>query len=63
MRYDAYLSKGDSKRRVVLDLDIEFKPGDEFKHENGIYAVTRIEPGEDGFDFAMFAELVADNVG
>jgi hypothetical protein len=30
VRYDAYLAKGEIKRRVEIDIDVQFKPTDEF---------------------------------
>lgn len=55
--YDLYLSKDGVERRVELDLDVQFKPSDEFRYGPDIYAVTRLEPGHDKFDAVLFASL------
>jgi hypothetical protein len=59
VRYDAYLSKDDTRRRVEIDLDVKFKPGDEFRYGPDIYVVTRVGPGKDGSDPILFADVVA----
>ena len=56
MRYDVYLSKDGGKRRVEIDLDVQFKPSDEFRWGPHIYVVTRVEPGRDEFDAVLFAD-------
>ncbi|HEY8776225.1 MAG TPA: hypothetical protein VIM33_07050 [Gaiellaceae bacterium] len=58
MRYDAYLSKDDTRRRVEIDLDAQFKPGDEFRYGHDIYIVTRVGPGKDGSNLILFADLL-----
>ena len=56
MRYEMYLSKIEGERRIELDLDVQFKPSDEFRYGPDIYVVTRVEPGHDEFDAVLFAE-------
>jgi hypothetical protein len=56
VRYEMYLSKDEAKRRVELDLDVQFKPTDEFRYGPDIYVVTRVEPGHDEFDAVLFAD-------
>jgi hypothetical protein len=56
--YDVFLSKGGAERRVEIDLDVQFKPGDEFRYGPDIYVVTRLEPGHDKFDAVLFADLI-----
>jgi len=58
VRYDAYLSKDDTRRRVEIDLDAQFKPGDEFRYGPDIYVVTRVGPGQDESNLILFADLV-----
>jgi hypothetical protein len=60
MRYDAHLSVGPGQQRITLDLDIDFKPGDEFTHGDGLYTVTDVQPGHDKFDATLFAEPTVD---
>jgi hypothetical protein len=56
MRYEVYLTKDRTERRVEIDLDVQFKPTDEFRYGPDIYAVTSIQPGHDQFDAVLFAE-------
>jgi hypothetical protein len=56
--YDVFLSKGGAERRVEIDLDVQFKPGDEFRYGPDIYVVTRLEPGHDKFDAVLFADMI-----
>jgi hypothetical protein len=51
-----YLSKDEAKRRVELDLDVQFKPTDEFRYGPDIYVVTRVEPGHGEYDAVLFAD-------
>ena len=57
MRYDVYLSKDGAERRIELDLDVEFKPSDEFRYGPDIYLVTSVQSGNDEFDAILFADL------
>jgi hypothetical protein len=59
VRYDAYLSKDDTRRRVEIDLDAQFEPGDEFRYGPDIYVVTRVGPGKDDSYPILFADVVA----
>jgi hypothetical protein len=54
-----YLSKDGAERRVELDLDIQFKPGDEFRYGPDIYAVTRVDPGHGKFHALLFGDMIA----
>jgi hypothetical protein len=56
VRYEMYLLKDEAERRVELDLDVQFKPTDEFRYGPDIYVVTRVEPGQDEFDAVLFAD-------
>jgi hypothetical protein len=56
VRYDVYLSKDGAERRVDLDLDVQFKPSDDFRYGPDIYFVTKVEPGHDEFDAVLFAD-------
>ncbi len=56
MRYEMHLSKDEAERRAELDLDVQFKPSDEFRYGPDIYVVTRVEPGHDEYDAVLFAE-------
>jgi len=58
VRYDAYLSKDDTRRRVEVDHDVEFKPGDEFRYGLDTYVVTRVGPGKDESNLILFADRV-----
>jgi hypothetical protein len=51
-----FLSKDEAERRVELDLDVQFKPTDEFRYGPDIYVVTRVAPGHDEFDAVLFAD-------
>ncbi len=51
-----HLSKDEAERRAELDLDVQFKPSDEFRYGPDIYVVTRVEPGHDEYDAVLFAE-------
>jgi hypothetical protein len=51
-----HLSKDEGERRVELDLDVQFKPSDEFRYGPDIYVVTRVEPGDGEFDAVLFAD-------
>ena len=59
MRYDVYLSKDGAERRIELDLDVQFKPSDEFRYGPDIYVVTSVQSGNDEFDAILFADLAA----
>jgi hypothetical protein len=59
VRYDAYLSKDDTRRRVEVDHDVEFKPGDEFRYGPDLYVVTRVGPGKDDSYVILFADVIA----
>jgi hypothetical protein len=63
MRYDVYLSKDGAERRIELDLDVQFKPTDEFRYGPDIYVVTSVQPGQDEFDAIIFADVAADTGG
>jgi hypothetical protein len=52
-----YLYKDGAKRRVDLDLDIQFKPNDEFRYGPDVYVVTRVEPGHAEYDAVLFADI------
>jgi hypothetical protein len=56
VRYDTYLSKDGAERRVELDLDVRFKPSDEFRFGPDIYVVRSVEPGHGEFDAVLFAD-------
>ena len=56
MRYEVYLSKDGAERRVEIDLDVQFKPSDEFRYGPDIYVVARVEQGRDEFDAVLFAD-------
>jgi hypothetical protein len=57
VRYEMYLFKGGAERRVELDLDVQFKPGDEFRYGPEIYVVDRVESSHDEFDAVLFADV------
>ena len=57
MRYDVRLSKGETKRRVEIDIDVQFKPTDEFRYGPDIYVVTSVRPGNGEFGAILFADL------
>jgi hypothetical protein len=57
VRYDVHLSKGETKRRVEIDIDVQFKPTDEFRYGPDIYVVTSVRPGNDEFGAILFADL------
>jgi hypothetical protein len=59
MRYDVYLSKDGAERRIELDLDVEFKPNDDFRYGPDIYVVTSVQSGNDEFDAILFAQLAS----
>jgi hypothetical protein len=63
MRYDVYLSKDGAERRIELDLDVQFKPTDEFRYGPDIYVVASVQPGQDEFDAIIFADVAADTGG
>jgi hypothetical protein len=63
MRYEVYLSKDGAERRIELDLDVEFKPTQEFRYGPDIYVVTSVQPGHDEFDAIIFADLAANTGG
>jgi hypothetical protein len=63
MRYDVYLSKDGAERRIELDLDVQFKPGDEFRYGSDIYVVTSVQSGNDEFDAILFVDLAAGTGG
>jgi hypothetical protein len=63
MRYEVYLSRNGDERRIELDLDVEFKPGYEFRYGPDIYVVTSVQPGHDEFDAIIFADVPADTAG
>ena len=57
LRYDVHLSKGATRRRVELDIDVQFKPTDEFRYGPDIYVVTSVQPGNDELHAILFADL------
>jgi len=63
MRYEVYLSKDGAERRIELDLDVQFKPNDEFRYGPDIYVVTSVQPGNDAFDAILFADLASGRGG
>jgi hypothetical protein len=60
VRYDVYLSKDGAERRIELDIDVQFKPSDEFRYGPDIYVVTSVQPGHDEFNAVLFADTIAD---